>query len=186
MSSAPPLIFRTQPPRWRKQNAFGHARSGRILRPFGIITALLLLLIAAQSSEVPPPPVAVNWTLSVSALPNARLENERIQVALYSNDPGSFDVGISIATQVPLHAVSSRGWSLLSDKSTWGYLFYEDDKLVERLRRAEDGPIIVGVGGNVGCHVAPSELECFAVVDGNWCVIPLPPHPLLSYSSAPL
>ncbi len=83
-------------------------------------------------------------------------------------------MGISIATQKPLHAVASRGWSLLFDKSTWGYLFYEDDKLVERLRRAEDGPIIVGVGGNVGCHVAPSELECYAVVNSNWCVIPLP------------
>ena len=110
------------------------------------------------------------WGVNVSAVPNAKLDNERIQVALYSNDPGSLNVGMSVATQVPLHAVSARGWSLLSDKSSWGYLFYEDGKMVERLRDNADGPIIVGVGGNVGCHVTPAELDCYVVINGNWCV----------------
>jgi hypothetical protein len=135
------------------------------------IVALLLLLAAAQSTEVPLAPIAVRWVLNVSAAPNAKLDNERIQVALYSNDPSSLNLGFSVATQPPLHAVSSRGWSLMSDKSTWGFAFYEDSKMVERLRRTADGPIIVGLGGNVGCHVCPSELECYAVVDGNWCVV---------------
>lgn len=148
----------------------------RPLRPrpahfsFFLITALLLLLTAGQSSESPSLPLTVLWGVNVSAVPNAKLDNERIQVALYSNDPGSLNVGMSVATQVPLHAVSARGWSLLSDKSSWGYLFYEDGKMVERLRDNADGPIIVGVGGNVGCHVTPAELDCYVVIDGNWCV----------------
>ena len=147
------------------------------------IIALLLLRASTRSSQVPSPPLAIPWTLNVSALPNAKLDNERIQVALYSNDAYTFDVGISVATQVPLHAVSSRGWSLMSDKSTWGYLFYEDSNMVERLRDTADGPIIVALGGNVGCHVAPSELECFAVVEGIWCVsMQHPRRPSLTHS----
>jgi hypothetical protein len=139
-------------------------------RHCSIIAVLLIMLVITKSSEVPNPPKVLPWNLSVSALPSARLENERIQVALYSNDPDSVDLGMSVATQVPLHAVSSRGWSLTSDKSTWGFLFYEDPQLNERLRSSFDGPIIVGLGGNVACHVAPAELDCSAVVGGTWCV----------------
>jgi hypothetical protein len=143
----------------------GHLNSACHPRGF-LVAALLLLFSAAQSSYAPPIPVL--WTTNTSAIPNPRLDNERIQVALYSNDPGSLNVGMSVATQVPLHAVSSRGWSLMSDKSTWGYLFYEDGQMVERLRKTAEGPIVVGLGGNVGCHLSPRELDCYAVVDGSW------------------
>ena len=141
-----------------------------------LFAALLLLLAAAQSSELPPPPVIVNWTLNVSALPAPKLDNERIQVALYSTDPTSKKVGMSVATQVPLHSVSSQGWSLLSDKSTWGYLFYDDSQLIERTISTAAGPIIVGLGGNVGCHVSPSALMCYVVVGGTWCAPSLHPN----------
>ena len=92
-------------------------RRNSAYHPRGLLTAVLLLLFsAAQSSYAPPIPVL--WTTNTSATPHPRLDNERIQVALYSNDPSSLNVGMSVATQVPLHAVSSRGWSLMSDKST--------------------------------------------------------------------